>query len=252
MTEFEDINKYLFDRYDKLAVDENNHNSKQDKTDNKFDIINLLQSLSNTNCNLLNELLSNYTMDISYYNISKKEYYENFIYEYIKKIYNEYKTNIFSPSNYFINQILKEINKENNIQLDEKNVIENKIENNIQLNDKNIIIKNKIRKKNIKNLKINKKNNIISKNNIIRKKKKYISAVVKRLVWNNNIGEELGKAKCMCCKVTDITQMSFNCGHIIAESKGGETTVSNLKPICQNCNSSMGTKNMYEFMKTLI
>ena len=39
--------------------------------------------------------------------------------------------------------------------------------------------------------------------------------------------------------------MSFHCGHIIAEAKGGETIVSNLKPICQNCNSSMGTTNNY-------
>ena len=29
------------------------------------------------------------------------------------------------------------------------------------------------------------------------------------------------------------------------------TIVSNLKPICQNCNSSMGTINMNEFMKSL-
>jgi hypothetical protein len=84
-----------------------------------------------------------------------------------------------------------------------------------------------------------------------KKKKKPISATIKRLVWNTNIGEQIGKAKCMCCNVTDITQMSFNCGHIIAESNGGETIVSNLKPICQNCNSSMATKDMEEFIKTL-
>jgi 5-methylcytosine-specific restriction endonuclease McrA len=84
-----------------------------------------------------------------------------------------------------------------------------------------------------------------------KKKKKPISATMKRLVWNTNIGEEVGKAKCMCCKATDITQMSFNCGHIIAEANGGETIVSNLKPICQNCNSSMGIKNMEDFMKSL-
>ena len=83
------------------------------------------------------------------------------------------------------------------------------------------------------------------------KKKKSISATIKRLVWNTNIGEEIGKSKCMCCKSTDITQMSFNCGHIIAEANGGDTIVSNLKPICQNCNSSMGTKNMNEFMISL-
>ncbi len=73
---------------------------------------------------------------------------------------------------------------------------------------------------------------------------------MKRLVWNKWIGEEIGKFKCLCCNVTDINQMSFNCGHIIAESKGGETILSNLKPICQNCNSSMGSLNMDEFMKT--
>jgi hypothetical protein len=84
-----------------------------------------------------------------------------------------------------------------------------------------------------------------------KKKKKPISATVKKLVWNINIGEEIGKSKCMCCNSTDITQMSFNCGHIIAEANGGETIVSNLKPICQNCNSSMGTKNMNDFMKSL-
>ena len=82
-------------------------------------------------------------------------------------------------------------------------------------------------------------------------KKKTISSTIKKLVWNTNIGEEIGKAKCLCCNSTDITQISFNCGHIIAESNGGETIVSNLKPICQNCNSSMGTKNMNEFMETL-
>ena len=74
---------------------------------------------------------------------------------------------------------------------------------------------------------------------------------MKRLVWNINIGEEIGKEKCVCCKSTDITQISFHCGHIISEKNGGETIVSNLKPICQNCNSSMATKNMNDFMDTL-
>ena len=80
-------------------------------------------------------------------------------------------------------------------------------------------------------------------------KKTKIPAAVKKLVWNTNLGEELGKAKCYCCKSTDITQTSFHCGHVIAESKGGRSIVSNLKPICQNCNSSMGVNDMNEFMK---
>jgi len=81
------------------------------------------------------------------------------------------------------------------------------------------------------------------------KKKKAIPSAIKKLVWNKHIGEDIGKAKCLCCKTTDITQLSFNCGHIIAEANSGEIIVSNLKPICQNCNSSMGTKNMDDFIK---
>jgi hypothetical protein len=84
-----------------------------------------------------------------------------------------------------------------------------------------------------------------------KKKKKAISSTLKRLVWNTHIGEEIGKSKCLCCNTTDITQLSFHCGHVIAEAMEGETNVSNLRPICQNCNSSMGTKNMNDFMKTL-
>ena len=90
------------------------------------------------------------------------------------------------------------------------------------------------------------------KKNKNKNKKEHIPATIKRLVWNSHIGEEIGKAKCCCCKITDITQLSFNCGHIIAESNGGELIVSNLKPICQNCNSSMGTRNMNEFMRSLL
>lgn len=79
-----------------------------------------------------------------------------------------------------------------------------------------------------------------------------IPSAVKRLCWNINIGEEIGKARCYCCKSTYITQHSFHCGHVISEAKGGKTVVSNLKPICQNCNSSMGTKNMNDFMKLFL
>lgn len=82
-----------------------------------------------------------------------------------------------------------------------------------------------------------------------RRTKKRIPAAIKRLVWNMYIGETVGKSKCMCCNWTDITQSSFHCGHVIAESRGGQITVDNLRPICQNCNSSMGSENMMEFIQ---
>jgi 5-methylcytosine-specific restriction endonuclease McrA len=83
----------------------------------------------------------------------------------------------------------------------------------------------------------------------IKTKKKPIPPILKRNVWNKYIGEDIGKAKCTCCKLVDITQLSFHCGHIIAEAKGGELKMDNLKPICQSCNSSMGTMNMNEYIE---
>ena len=80
-------------------------------------------------------------------------------------------------------------------------------------------------------------------------KKKVMPSSVKRLVWNKYIGERNGKASCYCCRITEIRQMSFHCGHVEAERRGGETTLKNLRPICQNCNSSMGSMNMNDFIK---
>ena len=39
-----------------------------------------------------------------------------------------------------------------------------------------------------------------------------------------------------------INCFTFDCGHNIPESKGGETNISNLKPICRNCNLGMGNQ----------
>ena len=80
-------------------------------------------------------------------------------------------------------------------------------------------------------------------------KKLQIPKKVKQLVWNTYIGEEKGVAQCLCCDTTKISQMDFTCGHIQSEANGGSTSVDNLKPICALCNSSMGTKNMNEFME---
>jgi len=78
--------------------------------------------------------------------------------------------------------------------------------------------------------------------------KKSIPIAVKRLVWNKYIGEDIGKSKCYCCKLSHITQLTFHCGHVIAEKNGGNIDVDNLRPICQSCNSSMGTHNMDNYI----
>lgn len=81
------------------------------------------------------------------------------------------------------------------------------------------------------------------------KKKTKIPQPLRILCWNTYIGEEVGKTKCPCCEIIYITPFTFNCGHVIADSRGGKTTIDNLRPICTGCNNSMGTKNMEDFKK---
>jgi 5-methylcytosine-specific restriction endonuclease McrA len=46
-----------------------------------------------------------------------------------------------------------------------------------------------------------------------------------------------------------LNELSFDCGHVIAEALGGKTTLENLRPICSKCNKSMRTTHMDEFKK---
>jgi hypothetical protein len=133
---------------------------------------------------------------------------------------------------YNCNKCEKKYNSYNGLK---KHIISNKCkECNLDICDK---IKNKYPIKNVSN-KINNKYS-----------KQSIPHTLKRLVWNFWIGEDHGTSKCLCCNLTKISQMNFVCGHIIAEINGGKLIPNNLKPICQSCNSSIGTKNMNDFIK---
>ena len=78
-------------------------------------------------------------------------------------------------------------------------------------------------------------------------KKKGIPKVVKDLTWSKWIGDDVAKAKCLCCGINEIRMNSFHCGHVISEADGGPTTVDNLRPVCATCNLSMRTQNMEKF-----
>ena len=79
--------------------------------------------------------------------------------------------------------------------------------------------------------------------------KKNIPKALKKIVWDKYVGANIGQTKCLCCKHEDIRQIEFHCGHIIAEVNKGKTELSNLRPICAQCNLSMGKMNMNEFMQ---
>ncbi len=80
-------------------------------------------------------------------------------------------------------------------------------------------------------------------------RKKAIPQALRRVVWDRWVGDDVAKTKCLCCKVQEIHMRSYECGHVVAERMGGKLTVENLRPICQMCNRSMGTKNMMDFMR---
>lgn len=84
----------------------------------------------------------------------------------------------------------------------------------------------------------------------IHQRRKKIPKHIKTLVWNQHIGNGISQGKCKCCMEEIINNRDFHCGHVVAESKGGDLTIPNLRPICAACNASMGTQSMNEFTKT--
>ena len=74
-----------------------------------------------------------------------------------------------------------------------------------------------------------------------------ISQSLRQQVWTKYANNKL-EIKCICCNLNTINAFTFESGHIIARSKGGECNINNLVPICGLCNKSMGNINMKEFI----
>lgn len=80
-------------------------------------------------------------------------------------------------------------------------------------------------------------------------RKKKIAAALREQVWLRAMGEQF-RAKCTVTWCSNhVTVFNFQCGHLLAESKGGPTTLENLLPICGRCNQSMGTMHMDEWQR---
>lgn len=76
-----------------------------------------------------------------------------------------------------------------------------------------------------------------------------IPKTLRALVWDRHVGLDKGSTLCLCN--TKIYQVNFECGHVIPFSKGGVTTIENLRPICGMCNKSMGNTNYYDFFEII-
>lgn len=72
--------------------------------------------------------------------------------------------------------------------------------------------------------------------------KKAIPKALRNTVWETYIGQKFnGKCQVEWCK-SIINPFTFEVGHNVPESKGGSTTLDNLRPICAQCNKSMGNR----------
>jgi hypothetical protein len=79
--------------------------------------------------------------------------------------------------------------------------------------------------------------------------KRKIPKVVKDLVWKQYVGKDVNTCSCLCCERNEISYMNFHVGHVVSERDGGTDNIANLRPICSACNSSMGTRNLFEFKR---
>lgn len=79
-----------------------------------------------------------------------------------------------------------------------------------------------------------------------KKPRKTIPKTVKSDVWDKYIGKANGLGKCECCS-KEIDSKNFECGHVKSVKDNGDDTVENLRPVCGECNKSMGTQHLYEF-----
>lgn len=70
-------------------------------------------------------------------------------------------------------------------------------------------------------------------------------------LWDFYIGKDNARARCLCCNDSEIKKVSYHCGHIFAKSKNGTTNVFNCLPICQECNTKMNNKCLFDYMRQM-
>lgn len=75
--------------------------------------------------------------------------------------------------------------------------------------------------------------------------RKSIPKRVRDLLW-----EKYGQPLCPICEHKKMSFSDFHCGHIISVYNSGGDDINNLRPICDKCNLSMGTDNMFEWCKS--
>lgn len=81
--------------------------------------------------------------------------------------------------------------------------------------------------------------------------KKIRLSKLKNDLWDFYIGADNARVRCLCCNDSEIKKTSYHCGHIFAKSKNGTTNVFNCLPICQECNTKMNNKCLFDYMREM-
>lgn len=77
--------------------------------------------------------------------------------------------------------------------------------------------------------------------------KKKIPKRIREIVWKKYIGHLwTGKCSVSWCDNFFSVLSSWHVGHNKPESKGGDLSIENLRPICADCNLGMGNKYSIE------
>ena len=81
-------------------------------------------------------------------------------------------------------------------------------------------------------------------------KRNSIPKSVKKQLWKNHFGDNF-KGNCFVCRM-EIYRDNWEAGHFISVANGGKDEISNLRPLCFDCNRSMGAQNLDSFVKEFI
>lgn len=79
-------------------------------------------------------------------------------------------------------------------------------------------------------------------------KKPHFDKNIREVVWREYIGKMM-EGYCYCCEIRKITFTDFEVGHNIPISKGGTDEISNLRPVCKQCNNGMRTMVLEEYKR---
>lgn len=72
-------------------------------------------------------------------------------------------------------------------------------------------------------------------------------APIREGCWRKYNGDSMD-GECFVCK-KPISYTSFHCGHNRSVKDGGSWTIANTRPLCSQCNQSMGTMSVSAFKK---